>query len=107
MIRVDRSRRDPDVWLGEKMLFFVTGAALGIGGMITGWDWLIYVAIVVLLVGFVLRLLGRRARHAAAAAAAADEAEDYEPDGGPGHDPHDEPGDRPGSDPERGRSTGG
>jgi hypothetical protein len=107
MIRVDRSRRDPDVWLGEKMLFFVTGAALGIGGMITGWDWLIYVAIVVLLVGFVLRLLGRRARNAADAADAAAAAEDHEPDDSPGHESHAELGDRQGSDPDRGRSIEG
>jgi membrane protein implicated in regulation of membrane protease activity len=60
-IRIDRSRRGPDTWLGQKMFFFVTGAAIGVGGMVTGHDWLIWVAIVVLSVGLALRILGRRA----------------------------------------------
>jgi hypothetical protein len=59
MMRLDR-RRGTDVWLGEKMIFFAIGAALGFGGMLTGQEWLIYVAIFILVSGFVLRLLGRR-----------------------------------------------
>jgi membrane protein implicated in regulation of membrane protease activity len=62
MIRLDRNRKRSDVWLGEKMIFFATGAALGIGGMITGLEWLIWLAIAVLVAGFVLRLLDRRGR---------------------------------------------
>jgi hypothetical protein len=65
MIRLDRSRRDPDIWLGEKMIFFATGAALGLAGMVTGRDWLIWVAIVVLGIGFALRLFSRRTAPAA------------------------------------------
>jgi hypothetical protein len=59
MMRLDRNRRS-DVWLGEKMIFFAIGAALGIGGIITGQDWLVWAAIVVLVIGFALRLLARR-----------------------------------------------
>jgi hypothetical protein len=65
MIRLDRSRREPDIWLGEKMIFFATGAALGLAGMVAGRDWLIWAAIVVLGIGFALRLLGRRTAPAA------------------------------------------
>lgn len=59
-MRLDRSRRAQDIWMGEKMIFFAVGAALGLGGMVTGQEWLIWAAIVVLLIGFVLRLMGRR-----------------------------------------------
>jgi hypothetical protein len=65
MIRLDRNRQATDVWLGEKMIFFAIGAALGISGMITGTDWLIWAAIAVLILGFVLRVLGRRGQGAA------------------------------------------
>jgi hypothetical protein len=60
MIRIDRSRRSDDIWLGQKMIFFVVGAALGVGGMVTGQEWLIWVAVAVLVLGFLLRVLGRR-----------------------------------------------
>jgi hypothetical protein len=62
VIRLDRSRRGPDVWLGEKMIFFAVGAALGIAGMVTGRDWITYLAIAVLALGLGLRLLGRGGR---------------------------------------------
>jgi uncharacterized membrane protein YoaK (UPF0700 family) len=59
-IGLDRTRRGEDVWLGQKLLFFVVGAALGVAGMITGRQWIIWVAIAVLALGLVLRLAGRR-----------------------------------------------
>lgn len=60
-MRLDRSRRaEDDIWLGQKMLFFVLGAVIGIFGMATGRDWLVYVAIAVLAAGLILRMLGRR-----------------------------------------------
>jgi hypothetical protein len=64
-IGLDRSRRGEDVWLGQKMIFFAVGAGLGMGGMITGRQWLVWAAIVVLAAGLALRLAGRRraARH--------------------------------------------
>jgi hypothetical protein len=58
-MRLDRNR-SADIWLGEKMIFFAIGAALGIGGIVTGHDWLVWAAIAVLIIGFALRLLGRR-----------------------------------------------
>jgi membrane protein implicated in regulation of membrane protease activity len=63
---LDRSRRGEDVWLGQKMLFFVVGAALGVAGMITGLQWIVWLAIAVLAVGLLLRIAGRRSAAARA-----------------------------------------
>jgi protein-S-isoprenylcysteine O-methyltransferase Ste14 len=58
---LDRRRHgEDDIWLGQKMLFFVVGAFLGAIGMATDRNWLIYVAIAVLAAGLILRVLGRR-----------------------------------------------
>jgi hypothetical protein len=80
-IRLDRSRRDPDIWLGQKMLFFVTGAAVGIAGMIIDQPWLIWLAIGILAVGLLLRM------HARMTARRADE--DREPEDVLDPDPED------------------
>jgi hypothetical protein len=93
MIRVDRSRRGPDIWLGEKMIFFAIGAALGIGGMVTGHEWLVWAAIAVLVLGFVLRLMGRRGGDDDAAREAPGDAQ------GEGHEAH---SDADGTPPENG-----
>jgi hypothetical protein len=81
-VRLDRSRRDPDIWLGQKMLFFVTGAAVGVAGMIIDRPWVIWLAIGILAVGLLLRIQARMAARRDAAAADADEVEpdDAEPE---------------------------
>jgi nitrogen fixation-related uncharacterized protein len=59
--RLDRSRQaDDDVWLGHKMMFFLIGSLFGVLGMATDRPWMIYVAIVLLAIGLLLRLWGRR-----------------------------------------------
>jgi hypothetical protein len=60
--RVDRSRREEDRFLGQKMLFFVLGAIAGLAGMTTDTDWLIYLAVLLLSAGLVLRMLDSRRR---------------------------------------------
>jgi hypothetical protein len=88
MMRLDRSRKGQDIWLGEKMIFFAIGAALGLGGMITGHEWLVWAAIVVLVIGFALRLAGRRG--AAGTAAADAPADDRDSDWARAWDTQDE-----------------
>ena len=59
-----RARREQptgeDLWLIPKMVLFVSGALLGIGGMATGRDWPVTAGIVLLLMGFVMRFATRR-----------------------------------------------
>jgi hypothetical protein len=76
-IGLDRSRRGEDVWLGQKMIFFAVGAGLGMGGMITGRQWLVWAAIAVLAAGLGLRIAARRrtARHGDEAAPATRDAD--------------------------------
>ena len=52
--------RGPDPYLGWKTLLFGIGAIIGLGGIFSGRDWLIPVAIIILAVGVVLRIIGRR-----------------------------------------------
>ncbi|CAN5761238.1 hypothetical protein BH23GEM9_BH23GEM9_36660 [soil metagenome] len=58
--RPDRSRRGPDTMLGHRMLVFVLGAVVGAAGIATDRQWLIYVAIGILVIGLALRFLARR-----------------------------------------------
>jgi nitrogen fixation-related uncharacterized protein len=59
--RLDRRRQaDDDVWLGHKMMVFLVGSLFGVLGMATDRAWMIYVAIVLLAAGLLLRLWGRR-----------------------------------------------
>lgn len=44
-----------------RMIFFAVGAALALGGMALEIEWLMNVALVVLLVGFALRFIGPKA----------------------------------------------
>jgi hypothetical protein len=60
IFRPDRSRRGADPALGYKMLIFVAGAVAGIAGIALEIDWLIIVAVIVLLIGLVLRFAARR-----------------------------------------------
>jgi hypothetical protein len=55
--RPSRERRGPDPYLHWKMLCFALGAAVALAGMITGIDWLILVAVAILVVGIGLRFL--------------------------------------------------
>jgi hypothetical protein len=103
---LDRRRNAPDdAWLGQKMAFFVAGAAVGAAGMISGRSWIVYIAIAILLLGLVLRILGRRAsrRHDAPAPtdwatfddARTDDAGDPEADDAGNDDVPHEPPDEP------------
>jgi len=57
-IFMDRSRRaDHYPWLEWKVRFFVIGAALAVGGMVLEEGWIIGLAIVVLVAGFMIRFL--------------------------------------------------
>jgi protein-S-isoprenylcysteine O-methyltransferase Ste14 len=76
--RLDRRRQaDDDVWLGHKMMVFLIGSLFGVLGMATDRAWMIYVAIVLLAAGLLLRLWGRRRSRLAQQ----DEEEDQEPPG--------------------------
>jgi hypothetical protein len=57
--RPDRRRRGEDRMLGQKMLVFGLGAVIAMAGMATERDWLIYVALVLLLLGLAMRFAGR------------------------------------------------
>jgi hypothetical protein len=57
--RPDRRRRGEDRLLGQKMLVFVLGAVIAMAGLATERDWLIYVALVLLLLGLAMRFAGR------------------------------------------------
>jgi multisubunit Na+/H+ antiporter MnhF subunit len=57
--RPDRSRRGEDRLLGQKMLVFVLGAVIALAGLATERDWLVYVALLLLLLGLAMRFVGR------------------------------------------------
>lgn len=58
LLFLDRSRRaDRYPWLLWKVRLFVIGAGLAVGGMVMDLDWLIMVAGVFLLGGFLIRFL--------------------------------------------------
>lgn len=57
--RPDRRRRGPDRFLAHKMLLFITGAVMGMIGIATDRNWIIYLAVGVLVVGLLLRFLAR------------------------------------------------
>lgn len=57
MIFLDRSRREEDPHLEWKIVLFWVGAALALAGMAMERPLLVTVAIVVLVVGFLLRFL--------------------------------------------------
>jgi hypothetical protein len=58
LLFMDRGRKaDRYPWLIWKVRFFVIGAGLAVGGMILEMDWLIFVAIVFLAAGFLIRFL--------------------------------------------------
>jgi len=53
----DRSNRTDDRYLVWKVRMFAIGATLGLAGMFLDQKWLVWAAIVVLVVGFFLRFL--------------------------------------------------
>jgi hypothetical protein len=57
---IDREPRGEDPLLLLKMTLFFAAAAVAIAGMVTQRPWLISVGILILAVGFLLRLLRRR-----------------------------------------------
>jgi hypothetical protein len=87
--RVDRTRREEDRFLGQKLLVFVLGAVAGLAGMATSTDWLIYLAVLLLAVGLVLRAIDSRHREARRAAEIADD-EDVRVEDARNHDAREE-----------------
>lgn len=61
LFRPARGPRGEDPYLPHKMLLFVTGAAFGITGIVSGREWLINIGIVVLVAGVILRFAKARA----------------------------------------------
>lgn len=61
IFRPDRRQRGHDPALGQKMLFFVVGAVLGITGIATDRGWLVYIALAVLVLGVLMRFARRPA----------------------------------------------
>ncbi|MET0397643.1 MAG: hypothetical protein ABW277_12510 [Longimicrobiaceae bacterium] len=61
MLGASRRRRPgPDRFLYAKMAAFFLGAGFFLGGVLTGRDWAVLVAVAVLVVGLALRLADRR-----------------------------------------------
>lgn len=59
MLRPDRDNRGPDRWLEVKLALFMLGAVVGVAGMYFGSTPTIYVAIAILVIGFLLRFAPR------------------------------------------------
>lgn len=57
MVFLDRSSDRSTQYLGWRMRLFAAGAAIGLVGIFTEIRWLIWVAIAVLVAGFLLRFL--------------------------------------------------
>jgi hypothetical protein len=58
LVFVDRERRaDEYPWLPWKVRLFIIGAVLALGGMAMRMDWLVLVAIGILVLGFMIRFL--------------------------------------------------
>lgn len=51
----------PGPYMDLRIAIFFVGAAVGVFGMVTDTDWLVGVAIAVLVLGFLLRFAGRDA----------------------------------------------
>lgn len=60
MFRASREKRGPDIFLAAKVGIFLLGAVIALIGIATGTDWVITLAIAVLLVGFALRFVRPR-----------------------------------------------
>lgn len=60
LFRPSRERYGPDPYYHWKVILFSIGAGMGLFGMISNRDWLVLAAIPVLVVGVVLRWLGRK-----------------------------------------------
>jgi len=60
IFRASRGNRGRDRFLEIKALLLVTGASIGIAGMISERSWLVTIAIIVVAAGMVLRLIERR-----------------------------------------------
>jgi multisubunit Na+/H+ antiporter MnhF subunit len=91
--RPDRGRRGEDRLLGEKMMVFMLGAAIAIGGIATDRDWLVYVALGLLVLGLAMRFVGRDTGAVNAPEAGVEKQDDD--DEGP-DDPYDAPADEDG-----------
>jgi hypothetical protein len=55
-----RERTGNERFFAIRVVIFSLGAALGIAGMLSEIDWLVWIAIGVLVIGIVLRMVGSR-----------------------------------------------
>lgn len=62
MLRPDRSRRDGDRTLPQRMAIFVAGAVLALTGIIWNQGTLVWIAIAVMAAGMMLSVYDRRRR---------------------------------------------
>lgn len=60
LFRPSRTPSGPDPYLPHKMVIFVVGATAAMAGMLTDRGWLINLGILILLIGIILRFVGRR-----------------------------------------------
>jgi general stress protein CsbA len=73
MFRPDREPRGEDPFLLVKLAIFVVAAIIAVIGIGAENEWVVFVAIVILAVGFVLGLIGKRAREKARDASSSDD----------------------------------
>ena len=73
MFRPDRNVRGEDPLLLVKLAIFGVAATIAVIGIALQYQWVIFAAIIVLAVGFVIGLIGRRLRERALDEAAADQ----------------------------------
>jgi hypothetical protein len=64
-LRPSRERRGEDRYLNVKVAIFCLGAGIAMVGIASGRRWIVNLAIVVLLVGFLLRFLPKRTQNEA------------------------------------------
>ncbi|MCI0435368.1 MAG: hypothetical protein L0271_17255 [Gemmatimonadetes bacterium] len=62
MFRPGRTRRGPDPTLSYRVALLVLGAAAGLGGMATGWMWLVTLGTVLLGAGLAIAIVTQSRR---------------------------------------------
>jgi len=62
LFRPTREPRPDDPWLPAKIALFAGGAGCGVAGMATGSSWLVWIGVVFLAAGLLLRFASNRTR---------------------------------------------
>ncbi len=60
LFRTPRDTQANNRFFYPKVILFAIGGGVGLAGMLSGRDWMVVIAIIVLGIGVVLRFLGRR-----------------------------------------------